>query len=231
MGNLSNQFSKSYQKLNIPGLAVDSIGSMLYTDFSKKGLDRSDITPIWKQTLGKLQSQQGSILVDNANAYAFSSVDHISNAPIGSNQLDITDESVPFYQMVLHGFVSYSVPQVNLADDPEEMVLKAAETGSSLSYAWIGREDVTVLRDTPLDYLFSANYRPWLDTMAQDYKRLKEALSPLADKRITKHRQISTGLTETTFENGAKVIVNYNRESKSVNGKIVGARDFLVVRE
>ena len=47
----------------------------------------------------KVKNGVGSILADTANAYSFSSVDHITNVPMSSSEFDIFDEDVPFYQV------------------------------------------------------------------------------------------------------------------------------------
>lgn len=226
---LANKFAESYQNLHIAGLSLDAIGSKIYSDYSKKGIDRSDVTGVWENTLNQLSKDVGSLMVDNANAYAFPYVHYIMDAPVVSNQNDVVDESVPFYQTVLHGYVSYSVPFVNESSDPQEMVLKAAETGSSLAYAWIGDSDTTVLWDTPLDKHYSADYRGWLGTVASDYKRLQAALSGLTDTAIVDHETIRPGVTVTTYDNGVKIAVNYNDKSETVGGRTIGPRDFTVM--
>lgn len=54
---------------------------------------------------------------------------------------------MPFLQMVLKGCIPYSTPSVNQADDPQEIFLQAAETGSGLLFTLIGGE-AQLTRDT-----------------------------------------------------------------------------------
>lgn len=49
------------------------------------------------------------------------------------------DVNVPFYQIVFHGYVSYSIGATNLSSNPETMALKCLETGAAPMYSWVGR--------------------------------------------------------------------------------------------
>ncbi|MBQ7247482.1 MAG: hypothetical protein IJS22_05275 [Lachnospiraceae bacterium] len=47
--------------------------------------------------------------------------------------------------------------------------------------------------------------------------------------RITDHEYLSDGVTQTTYEDGTRVIVNYTQEPFAQGGVRVDARDFAVV--
>lgn len=78
-------------------------------------------------------------MVSGGNAYLFPYARHIVQAPMSDSGFHITDESVPFYQIVLHGYVDYAGMPYNLAQEVElrEYVLQCLEYGSNVYFTWI----------------------------------------------------------------------------------------------
>lgn len=60
------------------------------------------------------------------------------------------------------------------------------------------------------------------------YKEYDEALGHVYNLFITDHRYLADGVTETTYEDGTKVYVNYNYTDYSEGGVSVSARDYAV---
>ena len=63
---------------------------------------------ILEKNFAAADEKVGSILADQANAYALPYADHIINVPLSSSKFDIFDAEIPFYQIVMHGVVPYS---------------------------------------------------------------------------------------------------------------------------
>lgn len=217
-------------KLKGAQLAISTLGSNIYSDFAQKqnGIDRADAKVVWEKVFAQCRGQFASVMVESANAYAFPYVSHIYDAPIGDSGYDIEDEAVPFYQIVLHGLVSYSTEPVNLSAMPEDVLLKAAETGSSLSAClmYAGNE---VLQDTKYSYIFSGNYESWTDTLAAYYARTEALLKQVAGAEITGHRKLQEDVYRTEYSNGTVVYVNYLEKSVTVDGMEIPSRDFIYV--
>lgn len=214
-------------KLQGMNLALSSLGNSIYSDFSPKkdGLDRADVIELWQDMFEQCSDQFSSIMVDNGNAYTFPYVSHIYDAPLQSSGYDIEDESVPFYQIVLHGFVSYSTEPVNLSSVPETLLLKAVETGSSLSAClmYAGNE---ALIDTKYNNIFSGNYETWVETLASYYGRAEECLKLVASAKITGHKKVMEDVYRTEFSNGYVVYVNYREKEVTVDGVVIAPKDF-----
>lgn len=75
-------------------------------------------------------------MVNNGNDYSFAYADDIINAPLTDNDYYIVDETVPFYEMLIHGYIDYSGSAINLSDtyDRSDMVLQLVETGASPAF-------------------------------------------------------------------------------------------------
>jgi hypothetical protein len=222
-----NKYYKSYSKYDNKAIAIDSIGNMVYSDNSKNGVKRGETPDTWTSILKQVKEGSGSNMIEWANAYAFPYVDHIVQAPEPELKVPSADEAIPFYQMALHGLVSYSSYSLNLQSDPDKSFLKAVETGSNINYS-IFKNDASAVKDSYLNYMYSCDLDTWLDKIIDEYKQLNILSSKTAGKKIVGHRTVAEGIKETTYENNVKVLVNYNDKDVTVDGTAVKALGYAV---
>ncbi|TLS50872.1 hypothetical protein FE782_17645 [Paenibacillus antri] len=228
---VADRFLDSYEAYGVPGLSVRDLGELLYSDFRvDRHVDRAQSEAISTAQLGKLKDAlpgSGALMVDGGNAYAFAAADHIVNAPMGGSGFNMTDESVPFYHIVLRGYVDYAGAPMNLTGgaDVTEAKLRSLEYGANAYFKWIFESNDQV-KDTAYNGLYSVHYRTWLDRAAEVYRELNEALGDVADERIVDHRMVRPGVYRTEYEGGKAIYVNYTAEAVQVDGIAVGARDY-----
>ena len=223
-------FMSDYAKLGLSGLSLRDLGGKLNSDFNRSEvIDREEAKEI---AIGQLKALSGSaeeLLIEGGNGYAVPYARHIVNAPMSSSGFNITDESVPFFQLVYHGYAQYAGGAWNMAGDQNSKIsfLKALETGSALHYIWF-YADSSAIKMTDFDYLYSADYRRWIEEAALSYGELNAALHDVQSQTIADHRMLAEGVYQTTFEEGKTIIVNYNDFAANVNGVTVGAMDYWV---
>ncbi|MBO7402715.1 MAG: hypothetical protein J6U10_06975, partial [Lachnospiraceae bacterium] len=170
----------------------------------------------------------GKIIADNANSYMFGYAADIINVPLDSNRSRIISEAVPFYEMVLHGYVDFAGDCLNMTDDYNTTFLKSIESGSGLYFKWI-YSDNSVLKETDFDSLYSVNYKSWIDRATEDYGTINRVLGPLRGQTIVKHEIVSKKVVRVTYEKGTQILVNYSKENVTVDGQTVNAGSFAVV--
>ena len=217
-----------YSKYNVGGISIDSIGSMVYSDYSKGSDVRVSTAKVWEDVFKKANETSGMLMVDEANAYAFPYVNTILKAPSTDAYCEIANYTVPFYQMVLHGYVNYGTEAVNLSATPELIRLKGIETGAALTYS-IFASPASDVKDTYMDYLFSSNFGLVKDTMVEYYKADKPYYEKIAGQKITNHEFLAENVTRTTYENGVKAVVNYSDKAFTLeDGTVVEAENYVV---
>lgn len=227
-GKVTGVLSKAVQKYGITGINLGTASNYLYSDFlESRYTDRQKAIELYRESFSALQEQTGAFLGDNSNLYSIQYTEDIINVPFFSNGYQILDEDVPFYEMVLHGYVRYAGEALNMADDYTTVFLKSIECGAGLYYQWI-YEDNSVLKETEFDSLYSVNYETWIETAAQDYKELASALAGLENRLIIKHEIVAENVSRTTYEDGTEVYVNYNRQDAAVGNVTVPARGYTV---
>ncbi len=214
-------------KKEISGIGLGTISWELYSDLANGTYTDRQMAEAKNSAAVQTLANTYPLIADNANAYIWGYADEIMNVPLYSNGYQIIDEEVPFYEMVLHGYVSYTGEALNLADDYETSLLKCVESGAGLHYQWIYASN-SELKETDFDYLYSVNYEAWMETAISDYNRANEAIGKLSGLTITKHEIVQTDVVRVTYEDGTVVLVNYSQEDVTVDGVTVGARDYIV---
>lgn len=142
----------------------------------------------------------------------------------------MTDESIPFYQMVVHGLIGYSGEAINQSGDPQRSLLNAVEYGAGLFYRWMYADDIEMY-DNYYEDMYALNYVSWLDNAIESYNRYNEELGHTAQLVMTNHKRLSEDLSLTEYEDGTQVYVNYSDSEITVDGVTVPANDYFVVRK
>lgn len=225
----ADKFIKSYtKKTDNKNLSLSAIASFIYADFSDDICLAQDTADGFCEILSDMGKSNLSLMLESPNAYAFDYAGAVVDAPTTSSRYDIEDESVPFYQMVLHGAVSYSTTSVNLSSNTDA-ALKAIEYGSSLMYS-ISKADYSVICYDDYDHLYSITADNWMSDIIKNQKMVENALSGVSQLSIIKHEKLDEGVYSTLYEDGTQIIVNYNDNDVSVGGNTIKTKNYLVIK-
>lgn len=226
-----NGMMKGLSKLSIRGVALRDAAVDVNSDFRENQLvDRQEAVDIVASELKKMQDSGLSILVDGGNEYSLPFVDHVLNISEKSNQFHITDESIPFIQMVIRGYIDYAGKPINMSPDYRQAFLKSIETGSGIYFSFMYEEN-SVVKQTFYDHYYSNDYSVWLDEALDFYQQANTALGDVQGQTIVNHQKMKDNVFKTTFENGKEIVVNYNREPVTIDDNTIEALDFKVVKE
>lgn len=222
------KFAESRDKLGTRRISLGSVGAVLYSDFTARSsrIHRDDALGLWKQMVQAASEAFDGVMVDTGNIYAAMYADYVANVTSESTGFNLTDETVPFYQIVLHGYVSYGTEPVNLSPDPDKALLKALETGSNPGFSLI-YGDASELADTRYNYLYNAGYEGWRDTILEYYGEAEPVLSAVAGHEITGHEKIADNAYRTDFGTAGSVYVNYGKKDITVDGVTIAAKDYV----
>jgi hypothetical protein len=226
--NVISSFSKSYKKYEFNGIGLDSLSSMVYSDYSKEKMStRAETEAKWIATLKQMKEEFGSVKASAPNAYALPYVDYVLDVPSDSSHYYIEDETIPFYQMVLRGIKPYTMEALNFSADKNIQLLKAIETGANPYYSWIG-EDTSVLKETKYDKLYSADYNAWKSSAISDFEVFKNLYAKIQNSIIDKHEKLAEGVFRTTYSNGASIIVNYSTDEYWLGNTMVAPKKYVI---
>lgn len=228
-----NEFIKQYDKLGVDTISLRDLATVVNSDHRvSRPVNRQQALEIVKEQLVAIHEGITDIAVPEANAYALPYVNAITDIPLQCSGFIITDECVPFYQMVVHGFIPYSSQAINLNNEQgyEFNLLKHIEYGAHPKFTF-GYEVSSLVKDTEFDYLYSIHYQDWLDYASDMYHELNGALKDLQTATIISHSKRAPNVFETKYSNGWSTIVNYNAQAVEIDGTTVEALGYYLGRE
>ncbi|WP_342564372.1 DUF5696 domain-containing protein [Paenibacillus sp. FSL R7-0345] len=226
-------FMDKYAGFGMEGVSLRDLGNVLSSDFrASRVIQRETAKAIVKEQLDRISQDVGQTMVSGGNAYAWPYADHLINVPESSSGFALTDETVPFYQMVVHGFISYTGAPVNLSDeqDMHTQLLSSIELGSAPYFSW-SYEPSSKLKFTHFDSMYATSYKDWYDQAVSMYKEVNEVLAPVQRAQIVNHIRHQEGVVEVQYSNGISIYVNYTGKDVSVQGTAVGAGQYVIEGE
>jgi hypothetical protein len=229
-------FTKRIQEIlgKIPGnsstgINLGKIGRMLYHHYNKGSIySRIETLETWKNVLALAERYNIPVGVDGGNLYVLSHVDHLFNIPLKSSGYHIEDETIPFFQMIVHGTIPYTSEPGNLVYDLDIQKLQWIEFGC-MPFFELTYEDTIELKYTNYNKLFNSQYEKWLDTVTDIYKEFNEKLKDTWDAKMIEHKKINDDLVKVTYDNGIAVFINYGKNEVYYEGHFIKAQDYIVV--
>lgn len=228
----AKKFMANASDHNVQSFSFNSIGDTLYCAYNLRDEATRDESQAFMSAIYQAAQEatktDGIVNTKGGNAYAAPYVDNITEAPVYGSHNNIALQEVPFYQIVFRGYVNLTGAAMNLDSEQDDYFLKLAETGMSLYYLLMDDES-TSFQDTEFTSSFACNLDDHYDDMIENYNRMKPLYSAVGNSQITNYEVVSSEVKITTFSNGAKVYVNYSDAEVTVNGVVIGAKDFTVV--
>jgi len=216
------------QKQSVDGVYLEDLGTLLISD--QKENSEQNRNAVLDLSLEALKTLKQPLLSNGGNAQVLPLVEGVVNVPTISSGYHQVDRTVPFYQIVMHGYVDYAGEAINLSDDPEQSFLKAIETGSSLQFC-VMDAPASALKNTAYTTYFSVEYAVWKQRIQEMSVQAEKALASCRGAVITAHEQVMEGVTCTTYANGNRVYVNYRADEVTVEhagwSVTVPARSFI----
>ena len=170
-------------------------------------------------------------MFDNGNAYVLSFADSLFNVPLTSSAVDMEYMRIPFYQMIVHGLLPYCGISVNLSQNPALHYLQSVEYGASVSATCITRENSLLTNTDYESVYYSLNDAEQTEQLVSMYKSSKACLEKVKNAEITDYEKLSENFYCTSYDNGVKILVNYDKTEKTAYGQRVGSMGFAIFEE
>jgi len=229
--SMIDNFVKESGSLGLENIAFRNMGSTLAGDYDdKRHVSREASVRMRQEKFRELNRSGTGIMLLQGHAYAAPFADFIVDMPLDDQGFGITDVSVPFYPIALHGLVPYTGRAINLAEDYSKNLLKTIESGAGLYFSFI-TEDTAILQETKFRQFYANEYGKWVNDADALYKKFSADFGHLYNQAITSHEILSHGVTMTGYEDGTRVIVNASDFAAYFNGRYIGASSYIVLRQ
>lgn len=208
------------------GLLADRYTSSPYTDYGENGLYRNQAEDMVINTL----AQTGGDVPLAAEAPMMSAISYMSDVlsiPNTATDYTLVDYSVPFYQMVLHGSVSYGCRPINSDGDSLRAYLLCIAYGAAPHYELTAKNS-GLLKKTNVESYYGSDYSYWKDTIIEQYKEYSGLWNKIGKAVIVDYQIISEELLRTVYSNGCETLVNLSDSDATVDGIAVPANNFIL---
>lgn len=228
-GLLSEMTDKAIEAAKEQGVGAISLGSLnniQYSDFRSEGYAAmSGFSDSVAELLSKCSDKDLQVIAANANLYAALHADYVTEVPMHSTRFNMLDEDIPFYTLVLQGFVPLTSSSINLSANVEKTYLQAVSTGMGLQFTLCDTLHESIKFDQDTAFV-SSRYEDWKGRIAEMVNESSGLLAKIGNQPI-KSYVVDGDLTVTEFENGVKVYVNYSDVDMNVDGIEIPAMSFV----
>lgn len=222
------------KRLGVTGILDEFMAAALVVDYNPNApMGRAEFAE-WLLKLAEVYHEAGiRVGALKGNAYALSRLDRLAEMPLETDRRLFADETVPFFPMVVHGYVPYtSEVDGNLRPDPARMRLRNIEYGALPSYT-LTHEPTSKMADVWMDTLFSTRYEEWVDTLVDEYREAIGELGYLQGIPMAEHGRIDEDVYQVRYEDASRVVVNYRSEAYRLSADstlVVPAMGYLLIR-
>lgn len=222
------KFAKKIVKYDVGGISLRDLGDELHSDKKRTNvITREDALDVVLGQLDVLENTGKQLMTNAGNAYSFAYSTDIINVPITDNNFPLVDESIPLYEMIIHGYISYSTELLNFEDE-EDMtgtILQAIEAGAAPHYIFTWDES-SEMKDTGLNRFYATTYETWKGEAISVYGQINDALKYVNGAAMVEHQILDNGVRKVTYDNGVTIYINYDDEAKQADGLEIPAAGY-----
>ncbi len=237
-----SKFSDRINKYDISGISLRDLTDMLASDKRRtEVIVRDEALDIVEAMIQKLGGTGKALMGSGGNAYSWAYMNDLINIPTSGNDFAIIDQDIPFYQMVVHGYIDYSGSAINLDDsfDRVDSVLTMIEYGAAphFTFTW---ESSSEMKYTGLNSMYSTTYKnrsdvdgsgtlySWDELAKSVYGEVNAVLRQVSSAAMTRHEFLPSGVAKITYDNGVIIYVNRQSSAADADGEMLAAKSYQV---
>ncbi|HWP22474.1 MAG TPA: DUF5696 domain-containing protein [Candidatus Cryosericum sp.] len=207
--------------------ALDGISHLLYSDFTSKHVHTRAENLASGAALTAELAESGRIPMYQPNEYLWQYASSAYDMPVNSGQYLYVTDTVPFLEMVLGGSAELFCEPMNVGVYSRPYFLRLIEYGVFPSFAVTACDSYDLFQTAQEGY-YSTAFADWQPQMLEAYGYLSGALNQIGSRTIVRHECVEEGLIRVTYDNGARVYVNYTPTQKTCDGVTVQPNDYAV---
>ncbi len=221
---------KSYtSKTGLTTMASDDLYSFIGTNYRYNQASSSTSAELMDAAAAKLADGMTLMLSNPASpAYAYSS--YLTDIPSDNSGMRVLDAAIPFMQIVLDGYKTYSSQSLNRESTDVYVHFMQAIEGKSIPKFTFMYEDSYLLEGTEQEDFFAVDYSYWKDKVGAYYQEYSAFYEKVKDATIVGHEVYDRNekLRIVTYSNGVKIYFNYSDLEENIDGVTVSAFSYVI---
>ncbi|MBR7132097.1 MAG: hypothetical protein IKD04_01050 [Clostridia bacterium] len=224
----SKKLLKSLKNPENYGVLYQSMGSEVYNNFSEaKSLDRQQLLKIYSEILKNTANTTKSVASDGANVYMLEGADLLTEVPLSSSDFEIFSYSIPFYFMVLQGYVKMASEPINNIADAELAISKCAQYGVMPTYR-VTECKADKLKDTNLRFLYNTDFDSNKEKIAKHNEIISDLRKNIGEAKLVSYERLRN-ISVVTYDNGIRIAVNEDSKEAEFSGNKIPASSACVL--
>jgi len=220
-----DKFADEFEAYEMTGVALRDLGSVLSSDKKRSDLiHRQAALNLMQKGMENLSSTT-EVMIHGGNVYSLAYASDLVDAPLTGSNFYVVDETVPFYAMVVHGYLNYAGEELNLLQSPNrnDLLLDLIENGAAPRYV-VSWKNSDAIKYSGLNSMYSVQYELYEEEIKDFYNKMSEALQDVMNVPMAKHEILTEDVRKITYENGIAIYVNRGTEDVWVDGICVPAK-------
>ena len=235
-------FRPQYERrVGINNLALTDLGDIVSESmFRRDPVDRQSARGIIAEQFSVLYDSIPNLMITGGNEFSLAFASHIVDAPTEADRFYVIDYEVPFFSMVIHGFIEFTGGPANTRDNYSaiSVLLNSLKSGASPRYTFTA-QPTRITQFSPHEQLYSTLYTNWIDIAAEHFHIFNEIYAPLRNVPMVGFHVLDTGgadlmgfhqVSVTVFANGTRIYVN-RQNIPFDTGEFIIPAEWFVVRE
>jgi len=221
---------KDAKKLGIDAIAFRSMGDTIYGDADEEDYaTRTKVAKEFTKVTDMAAKENVSLMYNGGGAYVYSNASYLAGIPFDSANYAVSDETVPFLQMVLHGSIPYSYKPLLNASDTKKLMLDSVATGAKLQFNVSGNNSYE-LKSTEYSNFYNTAWEDNKDEIQEYCNYVQEAVKATSGKKFISYERINENVTKSVFSDGVTIYVNYSDKDYSAGEIMIKAKDYTLVK-
>ena len=228
LSRYTDDYIKAFSRYELTGTSLRDMGNFLASDRRRTGLiHREQAKYVILHNMEKIHDQGKPLMITGGNMYALRYSSDLINMPLTHNALIISDEEIPFYQMILHGRINYAGAPINLSAnfDEDELILRLIEYGASPHFAFT-YQSANEMKYTGANWMYSTRYSNWSDNAVEIYHAVNNVLSGVSGNEMIEHNILPNGLRIVSYPD-LQIIINRTNQDILHDGDTVPAVGYI----
>ncbi len=223
--SLLKQSLPAHKEYGNPGMMVSAIPNLMYYDYNEKYRStRAGTVKTWMESYEQA-ARQIELASMGGNLYVLKNSSWLLDIPIGSTDYVFADQSVPFYQMVVHGSIPYTAKPFNTFFDKELEKLKAIEYGCVPFYLLTVEETA---RYADIYDEFTTPYPLAEEEIIDTYREFDKNFSRFTDAYMISHEYRPDDIAVVKYSNNRTIYINYSGKEGKADDIVVPAKGYVV---
>lgn len=220
---LAKKNIKTYNKLEMNNLALNTIGYDLFTTYYKGEISTRDVSAsYYDKTLKTFTDSNFNLALYEPFTYLWKYTTAYLDTPFYTNQYIFYTDTVPLLQYTLRGVMDYYGSYGNFYANQQQQLLRTLDYGALPSYI-ITTEESRKLKYTDSYQLYTTVYSDWNETIIKNYHLISDGFNAIKDAKVINREVIESGVIKNTYDNNVQITIDYRNLRYKIEG---GASDW-----